>query len=73
MDSLALQPISHLAAPEENMGNDQLGLVAERDYPDGSPMLLSLEARVRLLKEHKRSKCHRRLIDDATDVDSDGS
>jgi hypothetical protein len=73
MDSLALQPISHLAAPEENMGNDQLSPVAEHDYPDGSPMLLPPEARARLLKEHKRSKRHRHLIDDATDVDSNGS
>jgi hypothetical protein len=55
------------------MGNDQLGPVAERDYPDGSPMLLPPEARAHLLKEHKRSKRHRRLIDDAIDVDSDGS
>jgi hypothetical protein len=55
------------------MGNDQLGPVAERDYPNGSPMLLPPEAQARLLKEHKRSKCHRRLIDDATNVDNDGS
>jgi hypothetical protein len=55
------------------MSNDQLGPVAERDYPDGSLMILPPEAQARLLKEHKRSKCHRRLIDDATDVDSDGS
>jgi hypothetical protein len=55
------------------MSNDQLGPVAERDYPDGSPMILPPEARARLLKEHKRSKRHHRLIDDATNVDNDGS
>jgi hypothetical protein len=62
-----------LATPKENMGNDQLGPIAERDYPDGSPMLVPPKARARLLKEYKRSKRHRRLIDDAIDVDIDGS
>jgi hypothetical protein len=36
-------------------------------------MLLPPEARARLLKEHKRSKRHLHIIDDATDVDNDGS
>jgi hypothetical protein len=55
------------------MGNNQDGLVAVRDYPDGSPMLLTLEERLRLIPEQTRPRRRRRLIDDTTETDSDGS
>jgi hypothetical protein len=55
------------------MGNDQVGPVAVRDYPKGSPMLLLPKERARLVAEQTRSRRRRRLLQDNNDANSDGS
>jgi hypothetical protein len=73
MDLLALQHSFQPAPQGEHMDNDQNGPIAVRDYPAGSPMLLSPTKRVQLLVGQVCPKRHHRLLDTKTDADSDGS
>jgi hypothetical protein len=40
MDALAIQPVLHPSTQDTSIGNDHVGSVAMRDYPEDSPMLL---------------------------------